>query len=81
MVSIIRDIDEGTIEIEYETKDETAFAGQDYAYTSGTVNFGPGEARKDVEIEILDDQRTDRDATFLVCLVSDSMVSDTVVSR
>jgi hypothetical protein len=57
VVSIIRSNNEGTIQIEYETKDETAHAGEHYAYTSGAVFFAPGESRKDIQIEILSDRR------------------------
>ena len=43
------------------------------------MTFGPGESRKDVEIEILDDRRESPNKTFQVCLAPDSLLSDGVI--
>lgn len=41
--------------VNYATADGSATAGSDYAATSGTLNFAPGETSKTVTVTILDD--------------------------
>jgi hypothetical protein len=45
----------GSFSVNFNTSDGTAIAGSDYTATSGTLNFGPGEASKNVSIPILND--------------------------
>ena len=41
--------------VDYATADGTALAGTNYTATTGTVTFAPGEARKNVDITVIDD--------------------------
>lgn len=43
---------EGTITVQYATRDYSAFAGMDYTAASGTLTFAPGEASKEILIPI-----------------------------
>ncbi|XP_078488536.1 sodium/calcium exchanger 2 isoform X2 [Ciona intestinalis] len=54
--------------VSYETFDGTANAGDDYVSVSGTLTFGPKETRKEIEIEIIDDNVWEPDETFFVKL-------------
>ena len=42
-----------TVSIDYATVDGTAVAGSDYAATSGTLQFTPGEIRKSITVTVL----------------------------
>jgi CSLREA domain-containing protein len=46
--------------VDYSTADGVAKAGLDYAATSGTLNFAPGELTKSFDVQLLDDL-TDED--------------------
>ena len=43
-----------TITVDYATADGTAIAGTDYSGTNGTVQFLPGEMRKFITVNVLD---------------------------
>lgn len=45
----------GTITVDYSTRDGTALAGLDYVARSGTLSFVPGESTKTVVVDLLDD--------------------------
>ncbi len=54
--------------LSYSTADGTATAGSDYAATSGTLTFGPGETSKTFTVAIFSDSVNEPDETFLVSL-------------
>lgn len=43
----------GTVTVDYATADDAALAGNDYAETTGTLAFAPGEVSKTVSVTIL----------------------------
>jgi hypothetical protein len=43
-----------TVTVAYATHDASAVAGTDYAATSGTLTFGPGQTIKNISVPILD---------------------------
>ena len=58
----------GPVTVHYETSDGSATAGSDYAATSGTLTFGPGEAGKSFNVPLTSDSATEGDETFEVTL-------------
>jgi parallel beta-helix repeat protein len=50
--------------VKYRTVDGTATAGSDYAASTGTVTFQPGESRKTITIPITKDSVDDANETF-----------------
>jgi chitinase len=52
------------ITVPYSTKDGSATAPADYAATSGTLTFAPGERSKVVEVPIANDKLSEGDETF-----------------
>lgn len=56
------------VTVAYETRDGTAVAGQDYAATSGTVTFAPGQLRQSIAVEIFDDSLSEAAEEFYVRL-------------
>ena len=58
------------VTVVYATSDVTAAAGADYAPTSGTLTFAPGETQKIVSVAVLSDEQAENDETFLVSLSS-----------
>ena len=59
----------GTVTVDYTTMDDTAVAPADYAATSGTLTFAPGETRKSTAlVAITDDNEEDSGETFRVVL-------------
>lgn len=57
-----------TVRIAYSTVDGTARSGSDYAATSGTVSFAPGQVRRGVTVQILGDSIAEPDEVFGVRL-------------
>ena len=57
-----------TITLDYETEDDTAESGKDYAQASGTVTFAPSETTKSVSIAITDDDIDEDNETFHLAL-------------
>ena len=45
----------GTVSVDYSTRDGTATAGQDYAASHGTLVFVPGESARTVVVDLVDD--------------------------
>ena len=43
-----------TVTVHYATKDNSAVAGTDYAATSGTLTFGPGQTVQNITVPIVD---------------------------
>lgn len=60
------------VNVKYETVDGTATSGEDYHPVKGTMTFYPQEARKYIEIEIIDDDQWEPDETFFVRLYLDT---------
>ncbi len=56
------------VTVAYETSDWTATAGADYTGENGTLTFAPGETRKTIAVQILDDDEEERDEVFTVRL-------------
>ena len=54
--------------VNYETEDGTAEAGTDYVHTAGTLTFAPGEVKKEIRVEILQDDQDWRAETFSLIL-------------
>ena len=59
-----------SVTVSYATSDGSAFAGRDYMATNGTLQFGPGERIKVIQIPILDDILLEGDETFTVALTN-----------
>lgn len=57
-----------TVSVNFATTDGTATASGDYAATSGTLRFAPGETSKAVQIAINGDTIYEPDETFTVAL-------------
>lgn len=55
---------DGTASVRYRTIDITAKSPKDYAGTSGTLTFGPGETEKTVEIATVADAKDENAETF-----------------
>ncbi|HEY0601486.1 MAG TPA: Calx-beta domain-containing protein [Herpetosiphonaceae bacterium] len=56
------------VSVDYATGDNTAKAGSDYAATSGTLTFDPGQTTKTFEVPILDDLLGEPNENFVVNL-------------
>ena len=60
--------DDGTVSVDWATRDGTATAGADYTAASGTLTFGTGEKTKTVRITVLDDAHDDDGETLELVL-------------
>ncbi len=58
----------GTVSVPYATRNDTATSGDDYAPTSGTVTFAPGEVETTIGVEVLGDRLAEPDESFEVTL-------------
>jgi chitinase len=56
------------VTVQYATQDGTATAGSDYAATSGTLSFQPGEISKTIAVQVLGDTSVEADETFTLTL-------------
>ena len=54
--------------VNYETEDGSAEAGKDYVHTAGTLTFTPGEVKKKIRVEVLQDDQDWRAETFSLIL-------------
>ena len=68
-----------TVTVDWTTADGSAVAGEDYTAANGTLTFEPGETRKTVSIEVLDDTTEDSGETFKLQLSNASTVTLTGV--
>jgi hypothetical protein len=59
-----------TVSITYTTVDGTATAPADYAATSGTITFQPGETAKAIPVNVVGDTAIELDETFTVQISS-----------
>ena len=58
----------GIVTVDYETRDGSAQAGEDYTETSGTLRFNPLETERTVTVPIIDDAHEDDGETFTLRL-------------
>jgi hypothetical protein len=58
----------GPVTVDYATSGGSATAGSDYADTSGTLSFGPGEDSKSVTVPVTSDSAHEGNETFQVTL-------------
>ena len=61
---------EGTVTVDYATRDGTAKAGEDYTAQSGTLTFAPDDTEKTVSVPILDDALDEGSETFTLRLTN-----------
>jgi len=54
--------------VNFETEDLSAFAGDKYKASSGTLDFAPGEPMRTIEVELYDDDNFDTTLEFKVVL-------------
>ncbi|XP_046695379.1 sodium/calcium exchanger 2a isoform X1 [Silurus meridionalis] len=58
----------GTFQVDYRTENGSAKAGVDYDRCEGTLEFQPGDTRKEIKIRIIDDDVFEEDEHFFVHL-------------
>lgn len=56
----------GLLRLEYDTRGGTASEGKDFDGTSGTLVYRPGEVVKSVRVFLEDDQRFEKNETFVI---------------
>ena len=66
--NVLRPRGDGTVTVQYETRNGTAVAGADYVATRGTLTFEAGETRKTVEVEVLADHHDEGEETMTLVL-------------
>ena len=68
-----------TVTVNYATADGTATVGSDYASTSGTLTFNPGETNKQIPVTINGDTTFEPNEAFFVNLTTlvNATISDT----
>ena len=52
------------VSVAYYQDDDTALAGDDYVYTTGVLEFAPGETSKTFSVSVLGDTIDETDETF-----------------
>ncbi|XP_058239682.1 sodium/calcium exchanger 2a isoform X2 [Hemibagrus wyckioides] len=57
-----------TFQVDYRTENGSAKAGVDYDYCEGTLEFQPGDTRKEIKIGIIDDDVFEEDEYFFIRL-------------
>jgi len=60
------------VSVSFRTADGSAMSGSDYESTSGTVQFAPGEMRKEITVQVKGDTATEPDETFSLTLANPS---------
>ena len=75
------------ITVHYATANGTAVAPQDYAATSGTLTFQPGETSRTISVSIKGDRKREANETFSVQLsnavgatISDGVATVTILN-
>src|SRR5206468_3887842 len=58
----------GTVTVNYLTRDGTAAAGSDYVAQAGALSFGPGQTNNSFKVPILPDRRADGNQTVNLAL-------------
>ena len=56
------------VSVDVKTVEDSATAGSDFEPVDTTITFAPGEMRKEISIQIMDDGKYERDEIFLVTL-------------
>ena len=56
------------VTVDYQTRDGSAQAGEDYRAASGTLTFSAGESSKTIEVAVLDDAHDEGEETFTLTL-------------
>ena len=56
------------VTVDYQTRDGSAQAGEDYRAASGTLTFQAGESSKTIEVTVLDDAHDEGEETFVLAL-------------
>ena len=56
------------VTVNYQTRDGSAQAGEDYRAASGTLTFAAGESSKTIEVAVLDDAHDEGEETFTLAL-------------
>lgn len=69
---------EGTSEVSYETRDESALQGRSYVATSGRLVFAPGVTLLQIEIPIIDNSLWDTTTEFTCILKHDDAKGATI---
>ena len=59
-----------TVEVAYQTLQQTARSGSDYTSTSGTLMFSPGDTEKTISVETLQDDLDEGTETLFIALRS-----------
>merc|ERR1719516_576569 len=54
------------VQVDYKTEDGTASSEGDYVEAVGTLTFGPGETKKTVTLEVMDDDVFEEDEHFYI---------------
>ncbi len=54
------------VTVAYATSDGTATGGEDYGSQSGTMIFGQGQSKQNIQIEVFGDTTAEADETFFV---------------
>ena len=69
MVTVRREGEaDGEVKINYRTADGSAVGDSDYAPTSGTLTFAPGETEKSFTIDLVDDTDEEENETLIISL-------------
>lgn len=63
----------GTFQVDYRTENGSASAGVDYDYSEGTLDFQPGDTRKEIKVEMMAcvyfvvcGRRSDKSYSFMI---------------
>lgn len=71
LVTLSERVPEGAIvKVDFMTFDGTAYAGEDYVFQTGTIEFLPGEISKTVSVTVIGDELYELDEFFHVDLMS-----------
>ena len=71
----------GTVSVDYATSDGTAITGLDYLPATGTISFEPGEFKKSISVDIIDNNVPEPTETFSISLLHASPSVDLVNSQ
>merc|ERR1719446_1300620 len=73
---VIQVVREGIVDkacnVHFDTSDGTAVCGEDYIHTAGVLEFKPGQAEREIRVEIIDDNEWEPDENFFVRLFNPS---------
>jgi len=71
---VLQGLNEQPVSVAYKTRDgqgeHAAKNGEDYDHTEGILTFAPGERRKEIAINIIDDDEPEPDETFELALAT-----------